>query len=335
MSIASTMRAVIAAEPGGPEVLKLVERPVPVPGPGEVLIKVCAAWVNRPDLMQRRGAGPVPPGAGDVLGLEIAGEIVATGPGAVVNGTTVMALVSSGGYADYCVAVADHCLPVPPGIDPVQAAALPEALFTVWHNMFELGALGIGETVLIHGAASGVGSLAVQLAKAAGARVIATAGGPAKTDAVRRLGADRAVDYKACDFVQAVAEETGGRGVDVVLDIVGGSYVARNLAAMAPGGRHVSLSFMEASVVPIDLGIVMGKGLHLTSSTLRPKAREEKTRLARCVSKHLLPLVAGGRVKPLIWKTLPLAQARDAHEILEKNENIGKVVLVPDVTGQD
>lgn len=321
-----TMPAVVARATGGPEMLTLVERAVPVPGPGEVLIEVASAGVNRPDLMQRSGTLPLPPGVTDVLGLEAAGRVVGGEP--ALMGSEVMALVAGGGYAGYVVAKAAHCLPLPEGVTPTEGGALPEGLFTVWHNLFERGRLAPGETVLVHGAASGIGTTAIQMALACGARVIGTVGSAEKAAAVAALGAE-AIDYRAQDFVAAVADLTGGAGVDVVLDIVGGPYVARNLEVLAYGGRHVGLSFMQGAVVPLDLGIVMRKGLYLTSSTLRPRSVEEKAAIARGVARHVLPLVRAGKVRPVIWRTLPLAEAAEAHRLLEANANIGKVVLLP------
>lgn len=322
------MNAVIAREPGGPEVLQQVQRPVPQPQAGEVLIRVAAAGVNRPDLMQRSGL-PTPPGAPDVLGLEAAGIVVAVGAGveAWIPGDRVMALLDGGGYAEYCVAQAAHCLPVPVGLALEHAAGVPEAAFTVWHNLFELGRLSSGDSVLIHGAASGVGSFAVQCAQAAGARVIATAGGAQKIAMLQALGVWRAVDRHSEDFVEAVAECTDGRGVDVVLDNVGGPYVARNLAALAMGGRHVSLSFLQGATIELDLHLLMRKSLSLTSSTLRPKSHAEKARLAACIRERLLPWLASGLVGPRIHAQLPLHQAADAHRLLEANANLGKVLL--------
>ncbi|TLX59031.1 NAD(P)H-quinone oxidoreductase [Stutzerimonas nosocomialis] len=325
------MNAVIAREPGGSDVLDVIQRPLPAVQAGEVLIRVTAAGVNRPDLMQRSGA-PVPPGATDVLGLEAAGIVVAVGDGvkAIAPGDRVMALLNGGGYAQYCVATAAHCLPVPAGLALEDAAGVPEAAFTVWHNLFELGRLGAGETVLIHGAASGVGTFAIQCAHAAGARVIATAGGAQKVAALEKLGVWRAIDRHQEDFVDAIAECTQGRGVDVVLDNVGGPYVARNLAAMAPGGRHVSLSFMQGPKIELDLQLLMRKSLSLTSSTLRPKSSEEKARLATAIRERLLPWLATGEVRPLVHARLPMQQAAEAHRTLEANENIGKVLLTFD-----
>jgi putative PIG3 family NAD(P)H quinone oxidoreductase len=325
-----TITAVIARQPGGPEVLQSVERPMPLPQPDEVLIRIAAAGVNRPDLMQRNGM-PLPPGVTDVLGLEAAGTVVAVGSNvtAFAPGDRVMALINGGGYAQYCVALASHCLPVPAELALEDAAGVPEAAFTLWHNLFELGRLGAGDIVLIHGAASGVGSLAVQCAQAAGARVIATAGGAEKVALLQALGVWRAVDRHTEDFVAVVAECTEGRGVDVVLDNVGGPYVARNLEAMAAGGRHVSLSFLQGAKIELDLQLLMRKSLSLTSSTLRPKSLEEKARLAQCIRTHLLPWLASGQVRPLIHARLALGQAADAHRLLESNANLGKVLLIP------
>ncbi|WHP30243.1 NAD(P)H-quinone oxidoreductase [Trabulsiella odontotermitis] len=322
------MNAVIARQPGGPGVLELVQRKVPKPETGEVLIRVASAGVNRPDILQRSGM-PLPPGVTDVLGLEVSGTVVALGAGVAFPavGTPVMALLNGGGYADYCVARAELCLAVPENLPLSQAAGVPEAAFTVWHNLFELGRLQPGETVLIHGAASGVGTFAIQCAQACGARVMATAGGAEKIAALRQLGVWRAINRHSEDFVAVILDETQGRGVDVVLDNVGGDYVARNLSVLAPGGRHVSLSFMQGAKIELDLQLVMRKGLSLTSSTLRPKSATEKMRLAQCISKHLLPLIAAGKIAPTLHQTLPLAQAADAHRILEANANIGKVLL--------
>lgn len=326
--IPEMMNAVIARQPGGPEVLEQVQRAVPQPSAGEVLIRVANAGVNRPDIMQRNGM-PLPPGITDVLGLEVSGTVVAQGAGveSPAIGAPVMALLNGGGYADYCVARAELCLSVPKNLLLAQAAGVPEAAFTVWHNLFELGRMQPGESVLIHGAASGVGTFAIQCAQACGARVIATAGGTDKIRALRQLGVGRAIDRHSEDFVAVILEETQGRGVDIVLDNVGGDYVASNLSILAPGGRHVSLSFMQGAKIELDLQLVMRKGLSLTSSTLRPKSPVEKMRLAQRISRHLLPLIAAGKITPILHQTLPLAQAADAHRILEANTNIGKVLL--------
>ncbi|KHJ66529.1 NAD(P)H-quinone oxidoreductase [Pantoea rodasii] len=326
--IPEMMNAVMARELGGPDVLACVSRPLPQPAAGEVLIRVCSAGVNRPDIMQRNGM-PLPPDTTDILGLEASGIVVALGAGvkSPAIGTPVMALLNGGGYADYCVARAELCLAVPDTLPLAQAASVPEAAFTVWHNLFELGRLEPGNTVLIHGAASGVGTFAIQCAQACGARVIATAGGADKIAALQKLGVWRAIDRHTEDFVEVVQALTQERGVDVVLDNVGGDYVARNLSVMAQGGRHVSLSFMQGAKIELDLQQVMRKGLILTSSTLRPKSAAEKARLAQCVSRHLLPLIAAGKISPTIHQTLPLAAAAEAHCVLEANANIGKVLL--------
>ena len=326
--IPEMMKAIIACRPGGPEVLEQVQRPIPMPGAGEVLIRVTGAGVNRPDILQRNGM-PLPPGVSDVLGLEVSGTVIALGAGVEfpAPGSSVMALLNGGGYADYCVARAELCLSVPENLPLLQAAGVPEAAFTVWHNLFELGRLQPGETVLIHGAASGVGTFAIQCAQACGARVIATAGGVEKIAALQQLGVWRAINRHDEDFVEVILTATGGHGVDVVLDNVGGDYVARNLSVLAPRGRHISLSFMQGAKIELDLQMVMRKELILPSSTLRPKSLAEKMRLAQCISKHLLPLIAAGKITPLLYQTLPLAQAARAHRILEANANIGKVLL--------
>ncbi|MDI9222726.1 NAD(P)H-quinone oxidoreductase [Pantoea sp. EA-12] len=326
--IPEMMNAVMAREPGGPDVLACVSRPVPQPAAGEVLIRVHSAGVNRPDIMQRNGM-PLPPDTTDILGLEASGIVVALGAGvkSPAIGTPVMVLLNGGGYADFCVARAELCLAVPDTLPLAQAASVPEAAFTVWHNLFELGRLEPGNTVLIHGAASGVGTFAIQCAQACGARVIATAGGADKIAALQKLGVWRAIDRHTEDFVEVVQALTQESGVDVVLDNVGGDYVARNLSVMAQGGRHVSLSFMQGAKIELDLQQVMRKGLILTSSTLRPKSAAEKARLAQCVSKHLLPLIAAGKISPTIHQTMPLAAAAEAHRVLEANANIGKVLL--------
>lgn len=323
-----TMKAVIAERPGGPEVLILVDRPRPRPGPGEVLIRVAAAGLNRPDIMQRTGTLPPPPGVSDILGLEVAGDVVDLGEGvdSALEGARVMALVKAGGYAEHAVAQAGHCLPVPPGLGLEEAAVLPEGLFTIWHNLFDRGALRSGETVLIEGGASGIGTLAVQLAQALGARVIATAGGPEKCARLAAMGVS-AIDYRKDDLAQEVLRLTGDRGVDVVLDILGGDAVNRHLACMAPGGRHIGLSFMTGMIAPVDLGLLMRKGLWLSSSTLRPKSDAEKTQIADAVRDRLLPLLGPGKVRPVISRAFPLADVADAHALLESGENVGKIVL--------
>lgn len=331
MTKAHTMQAIVATGTGGPEVLAMVERPIPQPEPGEVLLKVLAAGINRPDIMQRKGMIPVPAGASDILGLEAAGEIIAVGEGVhhLAVGDMVMALVSGGAYAQFCVACADHCLPVPEGLDMAEAAVLPEGLFTVWHNMVELGRLAVGETVLIHGGGSGIGTLAIQLAYAMGANVITTVGDASKSTVLHTLGAARVIDYKQDDFVAACLAETQGKGVDLVIDIIGGDYIARNIAAMATGARHVSLSFMAGAVVQIDLQVVMRKQLTLTSSTMRPKSVQEKTRIAQAVTKHVLPLIIHGRIRPHLYASLGLKDAAIGHDMLESGVCLGKIALIP------
>ncbi len=332
MSQPNTMQAVVAHTTGGSDVLEVVKRAVPQPGPGEVLLKVAAAGINRPDIMQRKGVIAVPAGVTDIFGLEAAGVIVAIGADVkhLQVGDKVMALMSGGAYAQYCVATADHCLRVPGNIGMEEAAVLPEGLFTVWHNLVELGRLSAGDTVLIHGGASGIGTLAIQIASAMGAIVITTVGDYSKAPVLHKLGASCVVDYKKDDFVAACLKETQGKGVDVVIDIVGGSYIAKNMAAMAQGARHVSLSFIEGSVVPIDLQVMMRKQLTLTSSTMRPKSVQEKTRIAQAVTKHVLPLITSGRIKPYVYQRLPLAQAAMGQDLLDSGTCIGKVALIPE-----
>jgi len=323
------MHAVIAKAAGGPDVLQRVELAVPTPGAGEVLIRIAAAGVNRPDIMQRSGALPAPPDASDILGLEVSGEIIATGsdidPARV--GSTVMALLKGGGYAEFGLALAEQCLPVPDGLSLAEAAALPEGLFTIWHNLFDRGGLQPGERVLIQGGASGIGTLALQLALAWGAEVIVTAGGPEKCARLAAMGA-HAIDYRTADLAAEVLRLTGDRGVDVVLDILGGAAVNQHLACMAPGGRHIGLSFMTGMVAPVDLGLVMRKGLWLSSSTLRPKSNAEKAAIAAAVKTHLLPLLGTGKVRPVVSQTLPLTAAAAAHTLLESGDNFGKIVLI-------
>ena len=318
------------ATPGGPEVLRPVERPDPVPARGEVLIRVAAAGINRPDVMQRRGAYPPPPGASDIPGLEVAGTIAAVGEaaGGWQAGDQVCALVSGGGYADLCVAPAVQCLPVPRSLTLVESAAVPETFFTVWSNVFERGRLRTGETALFHGGSSGIGTTAIQIAAARGVRVFATAGSPAKCRACESLGAERGIDYRTTDFVDAVRALTDGRGVDLVLDIVGGSYVARNLAALAMDGRLVQIGFMEGEPsATVDFRRVLGRRLTITGSTLRPRTPDEKGQIAESLRREVWPLVEGGAVKPIVYRTFPLRQAAAAHRLLESSEHIGKVVL--------
>jgi NADPH2:quinone reductase len=314
--------------PGGPEMLVPEERAVPQPGAGEILVKVAAAGVNRPDVMQRQGLYPPPPGAPDVPGLEIAGDVVALGSGVKrwKVGDRVMALVVGGGYADYCLAHETHALPVS-GLPMVDAAAIPETYFTVWHNMVERGGLKKGETFLVHGGSSGIGTTAIQLAKALGARVITTAGSQEKCDACRKLGADIAVNYKTEDFVAATKAATGDKGADVILDMVGGDYIARNYEAAAVEGRIVQIAFQGSPKTTVDFRRIMLKRLHHTGSTLRSRSVPDKAAIARAVEDNVLPLLTSGKVKPIIFKTFPLKDAAAAHALMESSAHIGKIVL--------
>ncbi len=327
-TIPSTMTAIGITSSGGPEVLVPERRPVPAPGDGEVLIKVAAAGVNRPDVMQRKGLYPPPPGASDIPGLEIAGEIAALGPGAQRwrIGDRVMALVSGGGYAEYCVAHESHALPVG-ALSMAEAAAVPETTFTVWHNVFERGALKAGETLLVHGGSSGIGTTAIQLAKNFGARVIVTAGSQDKCDACRKLGADVAVNYSSEDFVAATKAATGGTGADVILDMIGGDYVERNYEAAAVEGRIVQIAFQGGPKATVNFMRLMLKRLHHTGSTLRSRAVADKGAIARALEDKVLPLMSAGTVKPIVFKTFPLAQAAAAHALMETSQHIGKIVL--------
>jgi putative PIG3 family NAD(P)H quinone oxidoreductase len=319
------------SSPGPPDVLKPTERPDPVPGPGEVLLRVAAAGVNRPDVMQRQGSYPPPPGASDIPGLEVAGTVESLGQGASGwrVGDAVCALVSGGGYATKCVAPAVQCLPVPAPLDFVAAAAIPETFFTVWTNVFDRGRLHAGETALFHGGSSGIGTTAIQLAAARGVRVFATAGSPDKCLACERLGADKAIDYRTQDFVQAVRDLTGGHGVNLILDIVGGSYVNRNLAALAMDGRLIEIGFMEGEpAATIDLRRILGRRLTITGSALRPRTVAEKGAIAESLRREVWPLLEHGVVAPVVYRTFPLAEAAGAHRLMESSEHIGKIVLV-------
>ena len=328
-TIPQTMQAVVFDAPGGPEVLHLGEAPVPLPGPGEVLIRVAYAGVNRPDALQRRGLYPPPPDASPRLGLEVAGTIVALGDGAdpALLGQRVCALVSGGGYAQYCLAVADHCLPVPDGLPLDQAAALPETLMTVWHNVFVRGWARDGETILVHGGTSGIGTMACLLGKLFGMTVIVTCGDAAKCAAALRIGADHAIDYKTQDFVAEVARITGGKGVDLVLDMVAGDYVARNLDCLAQDGRHVTIAVQGGVMAQVNMAQVMVRRLTLTGSTLRPRSREFKALLTRDIAENAWPLVAQGRLRPVMDQTFPLAEAGAAHARMEAGGHVGKIVL--------
>lgn len=325
----ASMRCIEIKSPGGPEQLTLTERPLPVPKNGEVLIAVHAAGVNRPDIVQRQGLYPPPPGASDLPGLEVAGEIIAHGPGVETPkiGDHVCALVAGGGYAEYVTAPATCCLPIPRGLSLEQAAAIPETYFTVWHNVFERGGLKSGDSFLVHGGTSGIGTTAIQLAKAFGAFVVTTAGNDEKVAACQSLGADLAINYRTTDYVEAIRSTAPGGGVDVVLDMVGGSYAARNIRCLKPDGRLVSIAFMGGSKAELDLLPIMVKRLTLTGSTLRPRDVTFKGALAAALKAQVWPLLEAGRVKLVMDQTFPLAQAADAHRRMESGAHIGKIVL--------
>jgi putative PIG3 family NAD(P)H quinone oxidoreductase len=323
-----SMTAIEIREPGGPEVLVPATRPLPQPGPGEALIRVAAAGVNRPDVLQRQGGYPPPPGASDIPGLEIAGRVVALGPDTdeLAPGDEVTALVTGGGYAEYCVAPAAQCLPLPKGLDAVAAAALPETFFTVWSNVFDRAGLRAGESFLVHGGSSGIGTTAIQLARAFGATVFATAGSDEKCRACTELGATRAINYRTEDFVKVVKEATDG-GVDVILDMVGGDYVQRDIKALAPDGRLVFIAFLGGSKAQVDFLPLMLKRLTVTGSTLRARSVDFKAAIAENLQAKVWPLIEAGRVKPIVHKTFPLAEAAAAHELMESSAHIGKIVL--------
>ncbi len=333
-TLPQTMEAAGFDAPGGPEVLRIERLPVPVPGPGEVLVRVAFAGVNRPDVIQRQGFYPPPPGASPIPGLEISGDVVALGEGVQPEllGQQVCALVSGGGYAEYCLAHAEHCLPVPTGLPLDMAAALPETLFTVWHNVFERGWAKEGETLLVHGGTSGIGSMAIMLGKAFGLSVIVTCGGADKCAAALAIGADHAIDYKAQDFVAEVARITGGKGVELVLDMVAGDYVMRNLKCLADDGRHVTIAVQGGVRAELNMAEVMRRRLTLTGSTLRPRSAEFKALLTQEIARLAWPLVEAGRLRPVMDRTFPLAQAAAAHARMEQGAHIGKIVLA--VSGQ-
>jgi putative PIG3 family NAD(P)H quinone oxidoreductase len=323
------MTAIEIREPGGPEVLTPVERPRPSIGPEDVLIKVAAAGVNRPDTMQRQGRYPPPPGASDIPGLEVAGTIEQVG-GAVKDwhaGDEVCALVSGGGYAEYCAAPGLQCLPIPRGMDLVHAAAVPETTFTVWTNVFERGRLQRGEAILIHGGSSGIGTTAIQLARAFGARVFATAGTAEKCAACEALGAERAINYRSADFVKEVREATGGRGVNVILDMVGGEYLQRNIDSLTMEGRLVHIGLLGGSRAHIDLTPLLWQRLTITGSTLRGRSVPEKAAIASAVHEHVWPLLGSGEVRVVVHATFPLRDAAEAHRVMESSTHIGKLVL--------
>ncbi len=328
-SVPSRMIAIGIKAPGGPDVLVPEERPVPAPGAGEILVKVEAAGVNRPDVAQRKGHYPPPKGATDIPGLEIAGEVVALGEGATrwKIGDKVCALVIGGGYAEYCVAHESHALPVPAGFSMIEAAATPETFFTVWHNVFERGALKSGETLLVHGGSSGIGTTAIQLAKQFGACVIVTAGSDEKCEACRKLGADVAINYKTQDFVAETKSATGGKGAEVILDMVGGDYIERNYEAAGVEGRIVQIAFQGSPKATVDFRRIMLKRLHHTGSTLRSRSVEDKGLIAKAVTDQVVPLLAAGKVRPIMDSTFPLADAAKAHARMESSAHIGKIVL--------
>jgi putative PIG3 family NAD(P)H quinone oxidoreductase len=323
------MRAVEIKQPGGPEVLVPVQRPVPKPGEGEVLIKVAAAGVNRPDVLQRQGGYNPPPGASDLPGLEVAGEVVAIGSGVRRwnLGDRVTALVAGGGYAEYCAAPAVQCLPIPGKLDMVHAAALPETFFTVWTNVFERGRLAKGESFLVHGGSSGIGTTAIQLASRFGARVFATAGSAEKCTKCKELGAAFAVNYRTEDYVEVVNRETGGQGVDLILDMVGGDYINRNLQCLAVEGRLVQIAFLKGPKAEINLANLMVKRQTITGSTLRPRSVAQKGAIAEALEARVWPLLASGEVAPLLHATFALDQAAEAHRLMESSAHLGKIVL--------
>ena len=322
--------AIEIARPGPPEVLRAVRRPVVPPAAGELLVRVAAAGVNRPDLLQREGKYPPPAGVTDIPGLEVAGIVAAVGPGVVgwSAGDGVCALVAGGGYAEYCTVPAPQCLPIPRGLTAVEAAAIPEAFFTVWTNVFERGRLAPGETLLVQGGASGIGTAAIQLGRAFGARVLATAGTAEKCAACERLGAERAINYREEDFAAVAKAFTGGSGVHVILDMVGGSYIPRELDCLAPEGRLVLIAFLGGTRAEVDFRGVLQRWLTITGSTLRPRSVEEKGRIARVLRERVWPLVESGSVRPVVHATIPLADAAAAHRMLEAGAHVGKIVLV-------
>lgn len=327
--IPATMRAIDPEAPGGPEVLQIVERPVPAVQPGEVLIRVAAAGVNRPDVMQRKGAYPPPPGAPSIFGLEVSGTVVALGEGVhqLMVGQPVCALVAGGGYADYVTAPAGQCLPVPELLSMEEAAAMPETLFTVWTNLFERAYASEGDTVLVHGGTSGIGTMAISLCNIFGITIIVTAGSDEKVAAAKALGADHAINYRTEDFVERVKEITGGAGCAAVLDMVGGDYVARNLKCLAPDGRHVSIAVQGGAKATIPIFEVMMKRLTLTGSTLRARDNAFKAMVADELARNVWPHVEAGRLKPVMDKAFPLEQTADAHRRMEAGDHVGKIVL--------
>ncbi len=327
--MSQTMRVVEITRPGGPEVLQWTERPMPTPGPGEVLLRVRAFGINRPDLLQRKGVYPPPPGASDIPGLEVCGDVVEgdySGT-SLRTGQRVVALLGGGGYADYCVVPAGQCIEAPAGLSDAEAAAVPETFFTVWHNLFQRGALKAGEHVLVQGGASGIGSTALQLAHALGARAWATAGTDAKCKACIELGAERAINYRTEDFAQVVREATGGRGVDVILDMVAGDYVAREVGCLAEEGRLVIVAVQGGVAAAFDASLLMRRRLSITGSTMRPRSVEFKTALAQSLRRKVWPLIEAGQVRPRMHAVLPAAEIVRAHQLLEAGDHVGKIAL--------
>jgi len=327
MKIPASMRAVEIAKPGGPEVLRPAQRPVPQPKPTEILVKVAAAGVNRPDVLQRMGLYAVPPDASDLPGLEIAGEVVVSNSKNLKPGDQVCALVHGGGYAEYCVVPEVTALPVPKGLSLVEAAALPETTFTVWANVYDRAKLAPGETLLVQGGSSGIGTTAIQMARATGNRVFATAGSDEKCAACVRLGADKAINYKTQDFLDEVKAATGGKGVNVILDMVGGDYFPKELKCLADDGRLAFIAFLRGPKTELDINELMRRRLTVSGSTLRPRTVEFKGYVAKNLREKIWPLIEAGRIKPQIYKTFPLEQAADAHRLMETSQHIGKIVL--------
>jgi NADPH2:quinone reductase len=321
------MRAVEITKPGGPEVLQPADRPRPIPRDNEILVKVAAAGVNRPDILQRTGNYPVPPGASDLPGLEVAGEVVGGSTRIFKPGEKLCALVAGGGYAEYCVVPEAQALPIPKGLTPVQAASLPETFFTVWSNVYDRGKLAPGETLLVQGGSSGIGVTAIQMAKAIGNRVFATAGSDEKVAACVRLGAERAINYRTQDFEKEILAATGGKGVNVILDMVGGDYVPKELKCLAEDGRLVFIAYLRGPKAEVNIDAVMRRRLTITGSTLRPRPVEFKGAIAKSLREKVWPLIESGRIRPEIYQTFPLEQAAEAHRLMESSQHIGKIVL--------
>jgi putative PIG3 family NAD(P)H quinone oxidoreductase len=330
MTLPETMTVIEVPEPGGADAMRVGSRPVPTPAAGEVLIAVAAAGVNRPDIVQRAGHYPPPPGATDLLGLEVSGTIAAVGGDAAgwSVGDPVCALTPGGGYAEYCLVPAAHCLPIPAGCGMVEAAALPETCFTVWHNVFQRGRLKAGETFLVHGGSSGIGTTAIQLARQFGARVVTTAGSAEKCKVCEELGADLAINYREKDWVEAVKEFAGKKGIDLILDMVGGDYVQKNLSVLAWDGRLVNIAFLKGARVELNLGLFMIKRQTLTASTLRAQSDGSKAKIAQELREQVWPLIAAGKIKPVIFQTFPLAEVAEAHRLMESGNHIGKIILL-------